>query len=121
MYLRTKARLVTAILYLVAALFFAAIVFILAAIGGKEGFSALFAADSPARAAVTYLFVAGAFSLVVSVLLFSPASMSHLQRLGLLVLGAVQMLAGIFFASSSAVVTVVPLWFLFKFYREAST
>ncbi len=120
MHSRTKARLLAAILYLVAALFFAAIVFILGAIGGKEGLSSLFAADSPARAAAIYLFVAGASSLAVSLLLFSPASLSQIQRLGLLILGGAQMLTGAFFASSSVVVTVVPLWFLFRFYREAS-
>lgn len=120
MHSRTRARLVTAILYLVAALFFAGIVFILASIGGKEGLSSLFAADSPARATAIYLFMAGAFSLAVSLLLFSPASLSQLQRLGLLILGGIQMLTGVFFASASAVVTVVPLWFLFRFYREAS-
>jgi hypothetical protein len=100
--------------------FCAGIVFILASIGGKEGLSSLLAADSPARATAIYLFLAGGFSLTVSLLLFSPAALSQFQRLGLLILGAIQMLTGAFFASSSVVVTVFPLWFLFRFYREAS-
>jgi hypothetical protein len=104
----------------VASLSFAGIVFILASIGGKEGLSSLFAADSPARATAIFLFMSWAFSFAVSLLLFSPASLSQFQRLGLLTLGGIQMLAGVFFASGFVVVTVVPLWFLFRFYREAS-
>ena len=101
-------------------LFFAGIIFILASIGDKEGLSLLFAADSPARPTAIYLLMAGAFSLAVSLLLFSPASLSQFQRLGLLTLGGIHMLTGVIFASGSVVVTVVPLWFLFRFYREAS-
>lgn len=120
MHFRTKARFITAILYLVAAFFFASILFMLASIGGENGLRSLFSVDSSARAAAIYLFLAGAFSLAVSLLLFSPASLSPFQRLGLLTFGGIQMLTGVFVASSSIVVTAVPLWFLFKFYREAS-
>lgn len=114
-----RTRLIAAVLYLIAALFFGGIVFILASTWGEEGLSLLLAAKSPARFAVIYLLIAGAFSAAVSMLLFSRAPLSpQLRRRALIAAGAL-MLIGILFAAPAVVVSIAPFWFLYRLHRDA--
>lgn len=115
---RNKARLTAAILYLVAACFFAAITFVLAATWGEDGLSQMLAEGSLARPAVLYMLIAGGFFLAASSLLFSPLPIPRLLRIALLACALVLMLAGIIYAAPAIVVSLVPFWFFLRFHQE---
>jgi hypothetical protein len=119
MHFRIQPRLEAAILYLLAAFFLGSIIFMFAFVGERVGLAALFEIESPVRIISVFLLTAGVFSLAVSLLLFSSVALSQSQRLGLLIIASIQMLAGLFIASISVTVTLLPLWFLLRFYKES--
>lgn len=114
-----RTRLIAAGLYLLAALFFGAIVFILASTWGDNGLSQLLATESRTRFAVIYLLGAGIFSLAVALLLFSYVPLHRPLRRGLLATAVALMLLGIIFAAPAVVVSIGPFWFLMRLHREA--
>lgn len=118
MRINNRPRIIAAVLYLIAALFFGGIISILVAIGGKEGVSILLSPESAARPAVIYMVEAGLFSLTISILLFCPVSLSRSNRLVILVCAILVALIGMFFAPISLIATIVPVWFLHKLHRD---
>ena len=114
---KDKSRLIAAVLYLIATFFFFAIICIFTSVGGETSLATWVTTGSPGRATIIYLLVSTGFSVLMALLLFSRLQLSKQHRFYLLSIALLQSVMGIIFASVSIVVTVLPLWFLFKFYR----
>lgn len=112
-----KARLASAVLYLIATGFFGVIMAVLATSWGRGGFDHLLAEGHVARPAVIYMLVSGGFFVAASILLFSPVSLPKPLRIVLIAFAFMLMLTGIVYAAPAVVVSLVPFWFLLKFHQ----
>lgn len=117
---RNKARAIAAILYLIAACFLAVIMSVVATSWGKDGYNLVLTEGNLARPAVIYMLVAGGFFLVTSNLLFSPWSLPAPIRIAVLAGAVVLMLAGLIYAASVAILSMVPFWYFVRFHQEVT-
>ena len=83
--------------------------------------SALWAADAASRILSAVVFGVLFLSVALLVALFSPIPLSRITRLGLLFLCVAIGIACLFFAQILLLAWVLPLWYVFRLYREPVT
>ncbi|MBT9567934.1 MAG: hypothetical protein IV085_06510 [Thiobacillus sp.] len=115
---RNWARLTAAILYVLAAGFFAVTLSVLTTTWGQAGLSQMLIEGHPARSTTLYMLVAGGFSLGAAFVLLAPVSLCRAVRVAMLASAGILTLTSLFFAPPSALVTVIPWVFLFRFHQE---
>jgi len=117
---RNWARLTAALLYLMATGFFVLTSSVLATAWGRDGLSLLLSEAHMARPTMIYLLAASGISLVVAFLLLTPWPLARPLRILMLALAVMLVLAGLFFATPSILVSLLPSLFLFRFHQEVT-
>lgn len=116
---KDKTRVLVAVLFVMLALFFSAIIYVLATVGGELPLSVLLAEGSEVRGVVLFLIGSTALAAAISLVLFVPIPLAKSHRLALVLVATVHAVSALLVAQMTIVAYLGPLWYLVKFYREA--